>query len=580
MDLSEVQVRPRAEDGARLRRAQRARRTLGISPASLMLAYADWLAHFAIAPDKHELLARKAVRQGQRLVDYAARSATGDCPPCIEPLVQDRRFSDPLWRRWPYNVIQQGFLLFQQWIHNFTTDVRGVSKHHEAVTTFVSRQLLDMAAPSNFVATNPEVLARAIESGGASFHAGWLNFLADWERLAAGKPPVGADAFVVGENVAVTPGKVVFRSRLIELIQYEPATLAVHPEPVLVVPAWIMKYYILDLSPHNSLVKYLVDRGHTVFAISWKNPTRADRDLGMDHYLRLGLMDAIDAVSAIVPGVQLHAAGYCIGGTLLAIGAAAMARDGDARLKTVTLLTAQTDFTEPGELGLFIDESEVTYLEDMMWEQGYLDMQQMAGAFQLLRSNDLVWSRMVREYLLGDRAPMTDLMAWNADGTRLPYRMHSEYLRGLYLRNDLAAGRFEVGGRPVALTDLRVPIFSVGTERDHVAPWRSVYKLHLLTDAEITFVVAGGGHNTGVVSEPGHPRGSYRVAKRVDGGKYVDPGAYLTAATQHEGSWWPEWQHWLVEHSGEKEVAPPTIGAPEQGLRPLGSAPGTYVLER
>jgi polyhydroxyalkanoate synthase len=491
MDLSEVQVRPRAEDGARLRRAQRARRTLGISPASLMLAYADWLAHFAIAPDKHELLARKAVRQGQRLVDYAARSATGDCPPCIEPLVQDRRFSDPLWRRWPYNVIQQGFLLFQQWIHNFTTDVRGVSKHHEAVTTFVSRQLLDMAAPSNFVATNPEVLARAIESGGASFHAGWLNFLADWERLAAGKPPVGADAFVVGENVAVTPGKVVFRSRLIELIQYEPATLAVHPEPVLVVPAWIMKYYILDLSPHNSLVKYLVDRGHTVFAISWKNPTRADRDLGMDDYLRLGLMDAIDAVSAIVPGVQLHAAGYCIGGTLLAIGAAAMARDGDARLKTVTLLTAQTDFTEPGELGLFIDESEVTYLEDMMWEQGYLDMQ-----------------------------------------------------------------------------------------RDHVAPWRSVYKLHLLTDAEITFVVAGGGHNTGVVSEPGHPRGSYRVAKRVDGGKYVDPGAYLTAATQHEGSWWPEWQHWLVEHSGEKEVAPPTIGAPEQGLRPLGSAPGTYVLER
>jgi polyhydroxyalkanoate synthase len=579
MDLSELQVRPQAEDGARLRRAQLARRTLGISPASLMLAYADWLAHFVIAPDKHEALAGKAVRQGQRLADYAARAGTADCPPCIEPLVQDRRFSDPLWQRWPYNVVQQGFLLFQQWIHNFTTDVPGVSKHHEAVTTFVSRQLLDMAAPSNFLATNPEVLAKAFETGGANFLSGWLNFLADWERLAAGKPPVGADAFAVGKNVAVTPAKVVFRNRLIELIQYEPATPAVHPEPILLVPAWIMKYYILDLSPHNSLVKYLVDHGHTVFAISWKNPARDERDLGMDDYLRLGLMDAIDAVSAIVPGTPVHAAGYCIGGTLLAIGAAAMARDGDERLKTVTLLTAQTDFTEPGELGLFIDESEVTYLEDLMWERGYLDPGQMSGAFQLLRSNDLVWSRMVREYLLGERAPISDLMAWNADGTRLPYRMHSEYLRGLYLRNDLAAGRFAVGGRPVALTDLRAPIFSVGTDRDHVAPWRSVYKLHLLTDAEITFVLASGGHNTGVVSEPGHPKGSYRVAKRAYDGKYVDPDAYLAAAARHEGSWWPAWQGWLVDHSGER-VAPPAMGAPDRGLRPLGSAPGTYVLER
>ena len=261
MDLADLKIRPQSEDGARLRRAQLARLTLGMSPASLMLAYADWLAHFLIAPDKHELLARKAVRQGQRLADYAVRAAGSDCPPCIEPLVQDRRFRHPLWQRWPYNVIQQGFLLYQQWVHNFTTDVRGVSKHHEEMVTFAARQLLDTVAPSNFVATNPEVLARAIESGGASFVPRRLNFLADWERLAAEKPPVGAEAFVVGENVAVTPGKVVFRNRLIELIQYEPATPGVHPEPVLIVPAWIMKYYILDLSPHNSLVKYLVDRG-------------------------------------------------------------------------------------------------------------------------------------------------------------------------------------------------------------------------------------------------------------------------------------------------------------------------------
>ena len=232
---------------------------------------------------------------------------------------------------------------------------------------------------------------------------------------------------MVGENVAVTPGKVVFRNRLIELIQYEPTTPRVHPEPVLVVPAWIMKV-LHPRSVAPQLAREVPRRPrHTVFAISWNNPTHEDRDLGMDDYLQLGLMDAIDAVSAIVPDAPLHATGYCIGGTLLAIGAAAMARDGDPRLKSLTLLTAQTDFTEPGELALFIDESEVSYLEDMMWARGYLDMGQMAGAFQLLRSNDLVWSRMVREYLMGERAAMSDLMAWNADGTRLPYRMHSEY---------------------------------------------------------------------------------------------------------------------------------------------------------
>jgi len=343
------------------------------------------------------------------------------------------------------------------------------------------------------------------------------------------------------------------------------------------VPAWIMKYYILDLSPHNSLVKFLVDRGHTVFAISWKNPTYEDGDLGMNDYVRLGLMDAIDAVSAIVPGAPLHAAGYCIGGTLLAIGAAAMARDDDHRLKTVTLFTAQTDFAEPGELALFVDESQVTYLEDLMRDQGYLDTRQMAGAFQMLRSNDLVWSRMVRNYLMGERTPMTDLMAWNADGTRMPHRMHSEYLRSLYLRNDLAEGRFKVGVGPVALSDVRAPIFCVGTDRDHVAPWRSVYKLHLLTDTEITFVLASGGHNTGVVSEPGDARRSYRVMKRARDGKYVDPDAFLAVAPRHEGSWWLEWQRWLADHSSE-QVAQPVMGAPKKGYPPLAAAPGAYVM--
>lgn len=565
----------------RIAHAALSRLTGGISPASLWLAWSDWASHLLTNPAKqHELLFIKPARKAMRFADFLGRAPLPDAEPCIEPLEHDRRFVDHRWQQWPFNVWQQSFLLTQQWLHNATSSVRGVSQHHEDLVTFLGRQLLDMLAPTNFAWSNPLVMQKAIETSGMNFVNGAANWLDDVGRQATGRSTrAPANEFEVGRNLAVTPGRVVFRNTLIELIQYSPSTPKVHAEPVLIVPAWIMKYYILDLSPHNSLVKYLVDQGHTVFMVSWKNPGAADRDLAMSDYLQYGLMDALGTVGEIVPQRKIHAVGYCLGGTLLAIGAAMMAREGDARLASMILFAAQTDFTEPGELGLYVDESQVTFLEDAMWDRGYLDSTQMAGAFQFLRPGDLIWSRMVQDYLLGERTPLTDLMAWNADATRMPYRMHSQYLRRLFLDNELAAGRFMAGGRPVSLNDLHLPIFMVGTETDHVAPWRSVYKLTLLANGEITFVLTSGGHNAGIVSEPGHPRRHYRLLERPADGYYVDPDSFLAEASLHEGSWWPAWQAWLQRRS-KAMVAPPPMGPAGDEWKTLGDAPGQYVLQK
>ncbi len=560
-----------------LANAMRARGTGGLSPAAALLAWYDWALHLMLSPGKQHSLLKQGLENQQRFARYAVQAAgTRDCPTCVEPLEQDRRFADPAWQHWPFNLIHQGFLLQQQWWQDATTGVRGVSHHHENMVTFAGRQWLDMWSPSNFIWSNPEVLAAIASSGGANLWRGAMNLLDDARRLALDDAPAGVEGFEVGKDVAVTPGKVVFRNHLIELIQYAPTTAEVHAEPVLIVPSWIMKYYILDLSPHNSMVKYLVAQGHTVFIISWRNPTAADRDLGLDDYRSLGVMAALEAVATIVPERKVHAVGYCLGGTLLAIAATAMARDGDDRLQSLSLLAAETDFRESGEIALFVDESQLAWLEAAMWDKGYLDGRQMAGAFQMLNSQDLIWSRRVREYLLGERQTQNDLMAWNADLTRMPYRMHSEYLRQLYLGNDLAEGRYRVDGRPVALADITVPLFVVGTVRDHVAPWQSVYKLHLLSDAELTFVLTSGGHNAGVVSEPGHPRRSFQIGTRSAGERYLDPQQWRAQTPLHEGSWWPAWQQWLAQRSSAR-VAPPAMGSRRGAYAPLADAPGTYV---
>jgi polyhydroxyalkanoate synthase subunit PhaC len=594
-DVPELEPRWSALDHAA--RAALAKWTGGLSPVSALAAYTDWALHLALAPGKQAQLFEKAGKKTQRLLAFAAAAsaakggamggamggAIGDapCAPCIEPLPQDKRFNDPAWQAWPFNVMAQSFLLTQQWWHVATTGVAGVTPHHEDMVNFAARQWLDRFAPSNFITTNPVVLAETARSGGANLWRGWLNAMDDAQRQLSGRPPAGAEAFVVGQNLASTPGQVVLKNRLIELIQYAPSTPKVHAEPVLLVPAWIMKYYILDLSAHNSLVCYLVEKGHTVFTLSWKNPQPADdpsdAELSMDDYRQLGVMAALDAVTTLCAGAKVHLVGYCLGGTLAAIAAAQMARDGDARLASLTLLAAQTDFEEPGEISLFIDDSQVSFLEDLMRRHGVLEGTQMAGMFQLLRSNDLIWSYRLQNHLLGQRQRVSDLMAWNADATRLPLRMHSQYLRQLFLKNELAQGRYMVGATPVSLGDVHLPLFALGTVADHVAPWRSVFKIQRLCDTDCLFLLTSGGHNAGIVNPPGPAGRSYQWRLHGQGENAIDPDAWLAAAERVEGSWWPAWQAWLASHSGRLQ-RPPPLGCTAHPAQ--GPAPGQYVHGR
>jgi len=553
--------------------------THGLSPAALMGAWFDWATHIAAAPGKRLQLVETAAEQAARQARFMMKCTTtpDEAEPCVEPLPQDDRFSDATWQMKPFNIISQSFLLQQEWWHNVVTGVPGVTAEHERELQFLTRQMLDMVSPSNFLLTNPEVLKKTHDEGGQNLIQGMQKLRHDIQSKLIGVSADGTDDFQPGRDVAVTKGKVVYRNRLIELIQYAPLTDEVRAEPILIVPAWIMKYYILDLSPENSMVRWLVEQGHTVFMVSWKNPDEGDRDLTMDDYRRLGIMEPLDVIGDIIPGQKVQGVGYCLGGTLLSIAAAAMERDGDARLSSLSLLASQVDFSEPGELALFINESQLAFLDSVMWKQGYLDTTQMAGAFQMLRSNDLIWSRMVREYLLGEEQPMFDLMAWNADATRMPYRMHSEYLRKLYLNNDLTEGRFEVEGRPVHVSDIRVPIFAVGTLRDHVAPWQSVFKIDMLSDTDVTFALTSGGHNAGIVTPPNHPRRTYQISHRNNADHHIGPETWSKETPEQSGSWWEPWGAWLDAQSGAM-AAPPQMG--RKGQADIAEAPGTYVFQK
>ncbi len=548
-----------------------AKLTAGLSPVALSLAFSDWALNLATSPGTHAWLLGNAQ---QRLLEMLTAPSASSPPP-------DQRFASEAWNTWPYQTLAHGFRTWDGWCRD-AASLPGMTPHHADMVKFFTGQWLDMASPSNWP-VNPEVSQAITRSGGQSLLRGLRNWADDWRRQH--NLPTAQDEashYLPGQDVAITPGKVVYRNHLIELIQYSPSTDEVYAEPVLIVPSWIMKYYILDLSPHNSMVRYLVSQGHTVFIVSWRNPDADDAGLSMDDYLHLGVFDALAAIKSLIPHADVHAAGYCLGGTLLAIAAAALSRPGQIQdadhlptLKSVSMLAAQVDFREPGEIGVLIDPIQVKWLEELMAEQGYLSGRQMAASFQFLHARELVWTRQVREYLMGEREHTNDLMAWNADVTRMPATMHSEYLNSLFVRNDLAEGHYRVEGRVVSLMDLRMPLFAVGTERDHVSPWKSVYKLRRLTETELTFLLTSGGHNAGIVSEPGHAHRSYRVQCMPGTAAYLPPQDFMSTAAVSEGSWWPQWHDWIASHSSAlvpaRQIDPKAV---------LAEAPGDYVMVR
>lgn len=559
-------------------RAQLAAVTGGLAPDDYAQAWWDWYLSLAGAPGKQGEIAHSAFQAVADNFSFAAQAATGQK---VAPATDDKRFAHEGWSQWPFNVMARGYLNWEQVVKQATSEVPGFSGRSANLVKFASQQLIEAASPANQLLANPELLELTRAQSGQNLVAGFKHWIEDADVMLNHKAPSANDEFKVGVTMAVTPGKVVYRNALIELIQYAPTTPAVHAEPVLIVPAWIMKYYILDLSPKNSLVRYLIEKGHTVFMISWKNPNEADRHLGMDDYYNLGIHDALQAVSAIVPGVGIHGVGYCIGGTLLSIAAAELARQGDRRLASMTLFAAQTDFSEPGELSLFISPSQLEMLESVMHKAGVLSSDKMGASFMLLRSRDLLWNPLVNTYIKGQREKLNDLMAWNSDGTRMPCRMHSEYLKQLYLQNDLAAGRFAVNGHPISLADITVPLFVLGTEADHVAPWKSAYKARALTrSSDYTFALVSAGHNGGIICGPENPKRRFRALTWKNADATLTPDEWLEKAPLQQGSWWPSWQSWLATHSSALDAPVPQIGNTAAGYAILEDAPGSYVLQR
>jgi len=494
--------------------------------------------------------------------------------PVIEPDTDDRRFKDEAWsENAVFDYIKQTYLLTARWMQSTVKDVEGLDEHTAKKVDFYTRQFVDAMAPSNFLMTNPEVLRETLDTRGENLINGLSNLLHDLER-GEGKLKIkmtDAEAFEVGTNIAMTPGKVVFQNDLMQLIQYTPSTETVHKVPLLIIPPWINKFYILDLREKNSFIKWAVSKGLTVFVVSWVNPDEELAEKTFEDYMFEGPLAALDAIKQATGEGQVNAIGYCLGGTLLASTLAYMAAKGDDRIKSATYFTTMIDFTEAGELSVFIDEEQLRALEERMNERGYLEGHEMATTFNMLRANDLIWSFVVNNYLLGKDPFPFDLLYWNSDSTRMPAAMHGYYLRKMYHENKLIEpGGIQLDGVDIDLSKIKIPAFVLSTREDHIAPWTSTFAATGAYSGQVKFVLAASGHIAGVVNPPASEKYCYWT----NGSDAKKPETWLNSATQHQGSWWPEWYKWLARKSGSKiEARIPGAGK----LKAIEDAPGSYV---
>jgi polyhydroxyalkanoate synthase len=501
-----------------------------------------------------------------------------DAKPVAEAATGDRRFKHQDWQQnFLYDYIKQSYLIAARHLHQTLGRVAGLDEHTARKVDFYTRQYVDALSPSNFLLTNPEVMRETVASGGQNLVKGLNNLLGDLARGGGDRIRLrmtDENAFKLGVNIATTPGKVVFQNDLIQLIQYYPANGPVFRRPLLVIPPWINKYYILDLRDKNSFVKWAVEHGHTVFVISWVNPDEKLAHKRFDDYLAEGVLAALDAIEQATGEREANVVGYCLGGTLLACALGYLAAKKDGRIASGTFLASLTDFSEAGELGVFIDEEQVAALEKRMKKRGYLEGSEMATTFNMLRSNDLIWSFVVNNYLLGRDPFPFDLLYWNSDSTRMPAAMHSFYLRNLYIKNLLAQpGGIELGGVPIDLTRVKTPLHFVSTVEDHIAPWLSTYKGAKLFTGPVRFVLGGSGHIAGIINPPAANKYSYWTNPRLPD----QPEQWLKGASQHPGSWWPEWAGWIAQHGGDK--VPPRV--PGKGkLKAIEDAPGSYARMR
>src|SRR3954462_1890991 len=487
----------------------------------------------------------------------------------------DKRFAAPEWHANPvYRTLKEVYLLASDWLLEQADSANDMDEAERQRINFYLRQFVDAMSPALMLMSNPAALHKAIETGGASIVAGARNLMAD---LNAGRlSMVDAEAFAPGRNLALTPGKVVHRNRLIELIQYSPTTEQVHKIPLVILPPWINKFYILDMQPKNSMVRYLVNQGFTVFVVSWKNPDASMDEIDIEDYMDLGALEASDVARQITGSEKINAMGYCIGGTLLTLTLATLAAKGDDRFNAASFMVSMQDFARVGDTAVFMDEPAIDLIEQQMMERGYLDSREMSNMFNLLRSNDLIWSNVVNNYLLGNKPPAFDLLYWNADGTRMTRAAHSWYLRNTYLENNLIKpGEITLKGVPIDLGRNRLDTYAVGAEKDHIVPWDAAWRITQLFGGDVRFVLASSGHIAGVINPPGG-KGNYwtREIKDADASS---PEQWLQSAAKHEGSWWPDWSAWLTARSGEKGK-PPSMGSKRHP--PLEDAPGMYVLEK